>query len=149
MRFPVVALIASAGGIKALVLVLRPLPGDLPAAVFVAMHQDPARVSHLAAILQRDTRLPIGLAGQDTVMRPGCGAGGASPDLLLSTLAVTRGSRAVAVDPHRHGTRRSGRHPGDCPLRGTVRAQDEATSQFFSMPAHACTPTPVLNRRGV
>ena len=163
VRFPVVALIASAGGIDALARVLGPLPGDLPAAVLIALHQDPTRVSNLAAILRRRTRLPIDVAGQGAVMRPGCAlvvppgwhllvtsearlglieTGDLPParpsaDLLLSTLAVTCGSRALAVILTGLG------HDGQAGTRaiahcgGTVLAQDEATSQFFAMPAAA------------
>ena len=41
--FPVVAIIASAGGVDALLRVLEPLPENLPAAVLVALHQNPYR----------------------------------------------------------------------------------------------------------
>jgi two-component system chemotaxis response regulator CheB len=163
VRFPVVALIASAGGVDALSRVLGPLPGHLPAAVLIALHQDPTRVSNLAAILQRRTRLPIAVADQDTVLRPGVAllappgwhmlvtsqsrlglieTGDLPPprpsaDLLLSTLAVTCGARALVVILTGLG------HDGQAGTRaiahcgGTVLAQDEATSRFFSMPAAA------------
>ncbi|NBH03318.1 chemotaxis protein CheB, partial [Amycolatopsis sp. SID8362] len=41
VRVPVVALVASTGGLDALSRVLGPLPADLPAAVLVAQHLDP------------------------------------------------------------------------------------------------------------
>jgi two-component system, chemotaxis family, protein-glutamate methylesterase/glutaminase len=163
VRFPVVALIASAGGIDALTRVLAPLTADLPAAVLVALHQDPTRTSNLAEILGRSTELRVEVAATGSVMRPGTAlvvpsgqhllvtsdarlglieTGGLPParpsaDLLLATLAVTCGTRALAVILTGMG------HDGQAGARaialcgGTVLAQDEATSKFFSMPAAA------------
>src|SRR3954454_656866 len=121
--FAVVALIASAGGLDALFRVLSPLPQNLPAAVLVALHQEPTRVSQLVPLLARHTSLPVQLAGDETRMQPGrvmvappahhllvtsdarigLSDTGALPpprpsaDLLLATLAVTCGARALAV----------------------------------------------------
>ena len=41
LRFPVIALAASVGGLDALTQVLAPLPSDLPAALIVAQHLSP------------------------------------------------------------------------------------------------------------
>jgi two-component system chemotaxis response regulator CheB len=162
-RFPVVALIASAGGIDALSRVLASLPADLPAAVLVALHQSPTQPSRLAAILGERTRLPIATACDGTGMRPGhvvvvpparhllvtsgdriglIDTGSVPParpsaDLLLATLAVTCGSRALAVILTGMG------HDAQAGVRavalcgGTILAQDEATSTFHAMPAAA------------
>ena len=59
VEVPVVALVASAGGLDALSRVLAPLPAELPAAVLVALHQDPARPSELAELLGQRTALPV------------------------------------------------------------------------------------------
>lgn len=163
VRFPVVALIASAGGLAALTRVLAPLPADLPAAVLIVLHQDPRRESELATILARSTALSVELADDGTVMRPGqvlvvpagrhllvtaearvglIDAGALPParpsaDLLLATLAVTCGARALAVILTGMG------HDGEAGVRaiahcgGTVLAQDAATSKYHSMPAAA------------
>ena len=163
VQFPVVALIASAGGLEALTSVLAPLPADLPAAVLVVLHQDPSRESELAPILARRTALAVEIAADGTVMRPGqllvIPAGrhllvtaearvglidvGALPparpsaDLLLATLAVICGRRALAVILTGMG------HDGEAGVRaiahcgGTVLAQDAATSKYHSMPAAA------------
>jgi two-component system chemotaxis response regulator CheB len=175
VRFPVVALIASAGGVDALARVLRSLPGDLPAAVLIALHQDPTHGSHLAAILQRRSRLPIDFAAQDTVMRPGCAlvvpagwhmlvtpearlalieAGPLPParpsaDLLLSTLAVTCGPRALAVILTGMGHDGQAGTPGIARCGGTVLAQDEATAEFFGMPAAAIATHQVQQILGI
>jgi hypothetical protein len=49
----------------------EPLPDNLPAAVLVALHQEPERVSELARILGRRTRLTVEVAQTDMEMRPG------------------------------------------------------------------------------
>lgn len=121
--FPVVALVCSAGGLDALTRVLEPLPADLPAAVLVLQHVSPQHHSELAAILDRRTALAVSPAVDGAPLVPGgvlvCPAGqhtlitsdeaialipsGALPpyrpsaDLLLTTLAVAVGPRAVAV----------------------------------------------------
>lgn len=163
VRFPVVALVASAGGVDALVRVLGPLPADLPAAVLVALHQNPVRPSHLRQILTRSTRLPVEVAVDRAEITPGrvliipparhllvtadariglIDTGAVPParpsaDLLLATLAVICGTRALAVVLTGMG------HDGQAGVRaiahcgGTVLAQDRGTSRFFAMPAAA------------
>lgn len=121
--FPIVALVCSAGGLDALTQVLAPLPGDLPAAVIVLQHMEPDRASELAAILAQRTALPVQPAADGDRLAPAgvwvCSPGqhtlitgdmslalipsGVLPpyrpsaDLLLTTLAVTAGSRVIAV----------------------------------------------------
>jgi two-component system chemotaxis response regulator CheB len=158
-----VALVASAGGLDALFRVLAPLPADLPAAVLVLLHQDPTRSSELVDLLRRRTKLTVEMADTDRPMRPGTVlvvppghhllvtaaarvglivSGVAPPsrpsaDLLLATLAVTCGRRALAVVLTGMG------HDGQAGVRaiahcgGTVLAQDEATARFHAMPAAA------------
>lgn len=161
-EFPVVALVASAGGVRALARVLAPLPAELPAVVLILLHQRPHLPSRLAAILARHTRMPVDLIGADTVMRPGralvippgrhllvtadrrlalidtgllppC----PSADLLLATLAVTCGSRALAVILTGVGSDGQAGVRAIAHCGGTVLAQDESTSAFFAMPANA------------
>ncbi|WP_433221734.1 chemotaxis protein CheB [Dactylosporangium sp. CS-047395] len=163
VEFPVVAIIASTGGVAALLRVLEPLPEDLAAVVLVALHQAPHRVNELARVLGRRTRLPVELAEPDMVMQPGVvlvvppgrhllvtsrarialiETGSLPParpsgDLLLATLAVTCGPRALAVVLTGYG------HDAQAGVRavvhcgGTVLAQDEATSAVFAMPEAA------------
>ena len=161
--FPVVAIIASAGGVEALLRVLTRLPADLPACVLVALHQEPARLSHLPAILATDAKLPVQFAVDGAPLQPGVvlvvpparhllvtsrgrvgliDTGALPPprpsgDLLLATLAVTCGPRALAVVLTGNG------HDGQAGVRAIVRcggtavAQDEHSSAFFAMPAAA------------
>jgi two-component system chemotaxis response regulator CheB len=53
----IVVLGASSGGVDALSRVVRRLPADLDAAVFVVLHMSPSRSSVLPAILARETKL--------------------------------------------------------------------------------------------
>jgi two-component system chemotaxis response regulator CheB len=164
IRIPVLALVASAGGLEALIQVLAPLPSDLPAAVLVVQHQDPAGpADRLADILQTRTALVVRAARDGDHLRPGlvlvappathmiatpyAGLGlidsgelppaRPSADLLLATLAVTCGPRVLAVVLTGRG------HDAQAGIRavhhcgGTVLAQDEATAEQFGMPGAA------------
>lgn len=164
LAVPVVALVTSAGGLDALTHVLGPLPADLPAAVVIAQHLEPARpAGRLADILDHRTALPVRAArdgdrlqrGVALVVPPGThmiaiptgmlaliDTGDLPParpsaDLLLATLAVTAGPLVLAVVLTGRG------HDAQAGIRavrrcgGTVLAQDEATSQHFGMPEAA------------
>jgi two-component system chemotaxis response regulator CheB len=67
---PIVAMVASVGGLDALGRVLRRLPADLPAAVIALQHADPSRVSRLAEILDRTAPLPVADAQDGAVLAP-------------------------------------------------------------------------------
>lgn len=54
----IIAIGASAGGLEALISVVRTLPGDLPAALFVVMHVPPDGQSALPHILTRAGKIP-------------------------------------------------------------------------------------------
>jgi two-component system chemotaxis response regulator CheB len=161
--FSVIALVASAGGLDAIIRVLTTLSADLPAALLVLIHQAPERVSHLVDILGRRCALPVQAAGNGEPLRPGTvivappgehlliapgpataliTSGAAPPsrpsaDLLLATLATAVGPRAIAVvlsgGGHDGATGASAVHG----FGGTVLASDEASSQSFSMPLAA------------
>ena len=120
---PIIAMACSAGGLDALTTVLAPLPEDLPAAVVVVQHRPPEKQSELPAILNQATALPVGWAQDGDLLVPGCvftappgqhtlitkdeaialiPSGTAPPsrpsaDLLLTTLALAAGRRAIAV----------------------------------------------------
>lgn len=67
----IVVIGASAGGVQALTDVLRRLPGNLPAAVFVVLHMAAKAPSALSAILSRCTSLPVAEAQDGEPIRPG------------------------------------------------------------------------------
>jgi two-component system chemotaxis response regulator CheB len=50
---------ASAGGVEALMKLVRGLPKDLPAAIFIVMHLSPHKPSRLPDILERTTNLQV------------------------------------------------------------------------------------------
>jgi two-component system chemotaxis response regulator CheB len=57
--FPVIAMAASEGGLKALSVILGGLPADFPAAIAIVMHLSPDHKSILAEILERRTQLKV------------------------------------------------------------------------------------------
>lgn len=68
--FDVVAIAASAGGLKALSVVLAALPAEFPAAVAVVQHVDPRHRSLMATILSRRTVLTVKEAEEGDLLRP-------------------------------------------------------------------------------
>jgi two-component system chemotaxis response regulator CheB len=62
---------ASAGGVEALVALVRDLPPDLPAALFVVLHVPPYGESHLPAILTHHGPLPAAHATHGAAITPG------------------------------------------------------------------------------
>ena len=161
-RVPVVALVASVGGLQAFSEVLGGLPADFPAAVLVMQHLEPERASHLVRILDERTPLHVHEAvsgaalatGHVYVAPPGrhleITAGRTlalsdaprvafsrpSADVLLQSLAAA-GEPVIAVVLTGRGQDGA---IGSVQVRrggGTVLAQDESTSQEFGMPGAA------------
>jgi two-component system chemotaxis response regulator CheB len=140
--------------------VLAPLPPALPAAVIALQHTSPTAPSQLAGILERRTALPVQFAddgdplvpGQVLVIPPGAHMligtdavvrlikTGAIPparpsaDLLLCTLAVALGPRAVAVVLTGGGTDGSLGAQAIHAFGGHVQVQDQASSKQYGMP---------------
>src|SRR4051812_31400216 len=69
--FEIVALGASAGGLKAITEVLAGLPRDFPAALVVVQHLDRRHRSFLAEILGRHTALQVTEAAEGARIVPG------------------------------------------------------------------------------
>jgi two-component system chemotaxis response regulator CheB len=158
--FPVVALVCSAGGLDALTRVLSKLPEDFPAAVLVLQHLDPDAASSLAIILGRRTAITVREATEGAVFHPGVAlvappgrhtlvtregtialieSGPRPPyrpsaDLLLTSLALAVGNRAVAVVLSGHGIDGATGATAVHHFGGVVIASDEASSTEFSMP---------------
>jgi two-component system, chemotaxis family, protein-glutamate methylesterase/glutaminase len=161
-RPSVVALVASAGGVAAILRVLAELPASLPASIVVLLHLNPAYRSVLGDILGRQTNLIVKQAVDGDKLRQGfvyvappdshlvlsrdvlrLDHGPAvqhvrpSADRLLISLANgnARGHLAVILS----GTGHDGTD-GALALRragGTVFAQDETTSDYYGMPESA------------
>jgi two-component system chemotaxis response regulator CheB len=68
--FPVIAMAASAGGLKALSVILGGLPADFPAAIAIVMHLSPDHKSILAEILGGRTHLEVKQAHTGDVLCP-------------------------------------------------------------------------------
>lgn len=158
----IVVLGASAGGLSALVELVRGLPRDLPAAVFVVVHTSADNPSVLPEILGRAGPLPAAHAVDREPIVPGR-IYVALPDhhLLLdrSHVRVTRGPKEngfrPAIDPlfrtaaHVHGPRviavvlsgglNDGTHGLDLVIRrgGIAMAQDPHEALVPSMPLSA------------
>lgn len=160
-EWPIVGLVASAGGIDALSRILSALPNDLPASVIALLHLSPDRESVLPHILRRISPLAVEAAREGQALAPGsvivAPAGrhllitsdlhvalirsGAFPpsrpsaDLLLTTLAIAAGPRAIAVVLSGKG--RDGATGATAIRRfgGTVLATDASTSKSFAMPS--------------
>jgi two-component system, chemotaxis family, protein-glutamate methylesterase/glutaminase len=160
-HWPIVALVASAGGVDALSRVLSALPAELPASVIVLLHVAPDRESALPEILARISASGVQAAQDDEQLAPGrvlvAPAGrhllitsqlrvaliesGAYPpsrpsaDLLLTTLAIAARERVIAVVLS--GTGHDGATGATAVHRfgGTVLATDAASSQSFAMPS--------------
>jgi two-component system, chemotaxis family, protein-glutamate methylesterase/glutaminase len=158
---PVIALVTSAGGVDALRRVIRRLPDSLPAAVVALMHMDPTRESSLTEILGRDSSMPVVTVADGMELRPGhvhvipsgvhaliaadervtlIETGPPPPnrpsaDLLLTTMAVALGSRAIVVVLTGHGHDAATGATAVHKFGGTVLASDAASSMAFSMPS--------------
>ena len=159
----VVALVGSAGGLRGFVRVLEDLPADFAAAVVVVMHLQAAHPSMLATILGRASCLPVKQAEGGDVLEPGhvyvappdahllVGADGTlrldttppihflrpSADVLLRSLAAAYGAECMAIVFSGTGSDGAAGAIAIKAAGGVVVAQDEATSDYFGMPAAA------------
>ena len=156
----IVSIAASAGGIQAVRTLLSRLPADFPAAVLIVQHLDPTRISKLAHILGRDTPLPVHQAQADSTIKPGhvyvappdfhlvvtkTGRIGLtqssqvrysrpSADVMFRSVAEQFGARAIAVVLTGSGSDGAAGALAVREAGGIVIAQDESTSEYFSMP---------------
>jgi two-component system chemotaxis response regulator CheB len=71
LRRTIIAIGASAGGVEALIKVVRGLPSDLPASLFVVLHMPPFGPGHLSEILTRRGPLPAMEAENGQAIEPG------------------------------------------------------------------------------
>jgi len=161
--FDIVALAASAGGLQALSRVLSGLSASFAAATVVLLHLDPRHRSLIADILGRRTALKVKEAREGDVLvggtvftappnrhllvnpdatlslsqselvhfvRP-------SADLLFESMAASFRDRAIAVVLSGMGIDGAMGLRAVRKMGGTIIVQDEATSEFFGMPAAA------------
>ena len=160
--FPVIAMAASVGGLKALSNILGGLPSDFPAAIAIVMHIAPDHKSLLAEILKCRTHLQVAEAQTGDVLVPSkvfvappnhhlfvvkgdrlklsssqaekIHFARPSAEPLFASVAEVYGKKAIAV------VLTGGDGDGSFGVQiikdkgGTVIAQDRPTSENFSMP---------------
>jgi two-component system, chemotaxis family, protein-glutamate methylesterase/glutaminase len=161
--FDVVALAASAGGLKALSTVLAGLPASYPGALVIVQHLDPRHRSLMADILDRRTPLRViqavdgdRLCSGTTFIAPPdrhllVNSDGTlsltqselvhfvrpSADLLFESLAASYKERAIAVVLTGTGSDGQMGVQAIKKMGGTVIVQDQESSEFFGMPGAA------------
>jgi two-component system, chemotaxis family, protein-glutamate methylesterase/glutaminase len=164
--FDIVAIAASAGGLKALSHVLSALPTRFAPAIVVVQHLDPRHRSLMASILGRRTTLPVKEAEDGEKLTPGTVYVAPpnkhllvnpdatlslaqtelvhfvrpSADLLFESVAGSFKERTIAVVLSGTGSDGSMGVQAIKKVGGTVLAQDEASAEFFGMP-HAAIET--------
>jgi two-component system, chemotaxis family, protein-glutamate methylesterase/glutaminase len=161
--FDVIGVASSAGGLTALTRMLSALPANFPGAVVIVQHLDPRHRSLMAEILNRHTPLLVEEARGGELLTSGAiyiappnqhllvNPDGSlslsqselvhfvrpSADLLFESLAATYKERAIAVVLTGSGSDGAMGVKAIKTMGGAVIAQDEATSDFFSMPKAA------------
>lgn len=161
--WPVVALVSSAGGLKALAEVLNRLPAHFPAPILIVQHLDRRHPSILAQILARGTKLIVRQAHAGDQIQPGVvhvappdehllvGPDGAlslshaklvhfvrpSGDLLLESLAASYGRKAIAVILTGSGSDGAQGVRAVKEKGGVVIAQEIASAEYRNMPEAA------------
>jgi len=161
--FDIIALAASAGGLKALSHVLAALPAAFPASIVVVQHLDPRHRSLMADILSRRTALQVKQAEDGGRLTPGMAyiappnrhllvnPDGTlslsqselvhfvrpSADLLFESVAASFKDRVIAVVLSGTGSDGSMGVRAIKKMGGTVVVQDEKSSEFFGMPGAA------------
>jgi two-component system chemotaxis response regulator CheB len=158
--FEIIALAASAGGLRALTDVLSALPRDFPVALVVVQHLDPRHRSLMAEILGKRTSLVVKEAREGDTLERGVALIAPpnrhllvnpdrtvslsqselvhfvrpSADLLFESTATAYKERAIAVVLSGSGRDGAMGVKAIKKMGGTVIVQDEETSQFFGMP---------------
>ncbi|MFW5779003.1 MAG: chemotaxis protein CheB [Coleofasciculus sp.] len=161
--FDVVAIAASAGGLKALSQVLSHLPTDFPAAVLVLQHLDRSHRSLMADILRRRISLPIKQTEEGDKLSPGqvyivqpnyhvlVNSDGTlsltqsplvnfvrpSADVLFESLANSYQNRAIAVILTGTGKDGTKGVQAIAKMGGMVISQNQETADYFGMPSSA------------
>ncbi len=167
--FDVVAIAASAGGLKAIIEVLSGLPADFPASIVVIQHHDPRHRSLLAEILSRRTNLKvknveegerlarstvyIARPDRHLLVNPDGTLSLASSelvhfvrpsaDILFESIAASYKDRAIVVVLTGTGSDGSAGVQAIKRMNGSVIVQDENTAEFSGMPSAAVNATSV------
>jgi two-component system chemotaxis response regulator CheB len=164
--FDIVALAASAGGLRAISEILAVLPADFLAAIVVVQHLDPRHRSLMADILSRRTALKVKEAQEGARLNSGMvyiapsnrhllvNPDGTlsltqselvhfvrpSADLLFESVAASYKERAIAVVLSGTGSDGSMGVKAIKKMGGTVIVQDERVPSSSECPAPLCKP---------
>ena len=140
----VVVVGASAGGVEALVALVRSLPADFPHPMLIVLHVSPTGTSVLPAILARACRLPVGspedgdglLSGHVYVAPPDCHLVVEESCMRLSQAPRENGHRP-AIDP----TMRTAANVYDGATIGIVLSgsRDDGTAGLMAIKARGGT----------
>lgn len=159
----VVAVGASAGGLRALRELLSALPGDLPASILVIQHLDPHHYSIIAQILAKHTALAVKQAEDGEIPERGTvyiappdahlliNAGGAislekservhyvrpSVDVLFKSVAERYGASVIAVILTGAGSDGGDGIRAVKAAGGVTIVQDPETADYSGMPSTA------------
>lgn len=165
----IVALTASAGGLKALSEIVAKLPAEFPVPVLILQHVAPHYASHLAEILTRRSALPVREAREGDRLLPGVvyvappdrhlvvgpdqtlHMSMAAPvhfvrpaaDMLFASLAVHYGSRAIVVVLTGMGSDGAIGTKAVKAHGGIVIVQSTESAEFSGMPSAALRAGPV------
>lgn len=162
-RYDLVAIVASAGGLKAMEAILESLPADFPVPIALVQHRATTMPDTLARVLSRHTELAVKLADDGESLQPGT-VYVARPDLhlvvddrrtlhhvdghkvrhvlssgnmLFESAAAALGPRAIAVVLSGYNSDGTDGVQAVKRAGGIVLAQDEASAQVFLMPRSA------------
>lgn len=161
--YDLIAIVASAGGVKALEQILSSLPADLPVPIAVVQHRSAHDPNLLARVLSRHTTLRVKLAQDGELLEPGT-VYLAVPQLhmvvndnrtlglrnghkirhtlssgnpLFETAAAALGERLIAVVLTGYDSDGTDGVQAVKRAGGMVIAQDQASSVAFDMPRAA------------
>jgi two-component system chemotaxis response regulator CheB len=160
--FEIVAIGASAGGVKAINSVLGDMPKNFSASIVIVQHIDPEYKSRMAEILQWNCKMKVKEAKDGNALKPGVvyiappnkhmlvkdkkialtttppvNFSRPSIDLLFNSVATTFGDRVIGVILTGTGKDGSEGIKAIKKGRGITIAQDEKTSKNFDMPRAA------------
>jgi two-component system CheB/CheR fusion protein len=163
--FPIACVGASAGGLEALIQMLKALPGSINMAFVLVQHLEPHHKSILTEILARNTSLSIHEAKNNTKVKPGhiyvippnsylsisrrtlkvtprtkhLDGKYLPIDLFMSSLARDQGKKAVGIVLSGTGSDGTLGVKAIKANGGITFAQDKKTAKYFDMPSSAIT----------
>jgi two-component system, chemotaxis family, protein-glutamate methylesterase/glutaminase len=160
--FEIIAIGASAGGVKAIISLLADMPEDFPAPIVFVQHLDPTYKNTMAEILQWNCKLEVKEAenGEDLkrgvvyiaptnrhmlvidkkialTITPRVNFSRPSIDALFNSVAAGYGDRAIGIILSGTGKDGSAGLKAMKDHGSTTIAQDEETSESFGMPEAA------------